>query len=71
MKKTLLVLLAIIMIFGTLSVLCSCDTQSEQEDQGEQSTQGEEGVSILKVEIIDGCLWITYSNAPDTPVIVG
>ena len=41
MKKTLSILLAIIMIFGTLSVLCSCDMQGEQGDQPAQTTGGD------------------------------
>ena len=39
--------------------------------QGEQGIQGESGRGILKTEIIDGYLWITYTDAPDTPVNVG
>ena len=45
--------------------------QGPQGEQGEQGEQGDEGRGILKMEIIDGCLWITYSDAPDTPVNVG
>ena len=33
--------------------------------------KGEPGVGITKTEIIDGCLWITYSNDPENPVNVG
>lgn len=34
-------------------------------------TNGQDGVGILKTEIIDGCLWITYTNDPENPVNAG
>lgn len=40
-------------------------------EDGKDGENGQDGRGILKVEIIDGCLWITYSDAPDTPVNVG
>ena len=45
--------------------------QGAQGEQGIQGPQGESGRGILKTEIIDGYLWITYTDAPDTPVNVG
>ena len=45
--------------------------QGEKGDTGAQGPQGEVGRGILKVEIIDGNLWITYSDAPNNPVNVG
>ena len=42
-----------------------------QGPQGEKGEKGDDGEGILKIEIIDDCLWITYSKAPDTPVNVG
>jgi|GEM_PF-3474661 len=33
--------------------------------------KGDEGKGILKTEIIDGYLWITYTNAPESAVNVG
>ena len=45
--------------------------QVPQGEQGPQCEKGEDGRGILKVEIIDGYWWITYSDAPDTPVNVG
>ena len=48
--------------------------KGDKGDQGEQGIQGEtgnEGRGILKVEIIDGCLWITYTDDPENPVNVG
>ena len=42
-----------------------------QGPQGEQGEKGEDGRGILKVEIIDGYLWITYTDDPENPVNVG
>ena len=38
---------------------------------GEQGEKGDEGRGILSVEIINDVVWITYSDAPDTPVNAG
>ena len=46
-------------------------SQGEQGPAGPQAPQGETGNGILKMEIIDGCLWVTYTNDPDTPVNIG
>ncbi len=55
-------------------------SQGEKGDQGDQGIQGDkgdkgdtgkDGRGILKTEIIDGYLWITYTDAPDAPVNVG
>ena len=59
MKKAFL--LALCLILSIFIVSCT----------GNTPVNGENGVSILKTEIIDGYLWITYSNAPNTPVNVG
>ena len=45
--------------------------QGEKGDKGDQGIQGDAGRGILKVEIIDGDMWITYTDDPDTPVNVG
>jgi hypothetical protein len=45
--------------------------KGDQGEQGPEGPQGEKGRGILKVEIIDGYLWITYSDAPNTPVNAG
>ena len=45
--------------------------QGLQGEKGEQGNPGKDGVGITKTEIIDGCLWITYSNDPENPVNVG
>ncbi|MBQ7340989.1 MAG: leucine-rich repeat domain-containing protein [Oscillospiraceae bacterium] len=39
--------------------------------KGEKGDPGADGVGITKTEIIDGSLWITYSNDPENPVNVG
>ena len=45
--------------------------KGDQGEQGIKGEQGEDGRGILKMEIIDGYLWVTYTDAPDTPVNVG
>ena len=45
--------------------------QGIQGEKGDKGDQGEAGRGILKVEIIDGYMWITYTDAPDTPMNVG
>ena len=79
MKKVISLLLAVMMLLS----LCACGEPGPQGepgpkgDKGEQGIQGEQGIpgadgrNILKVEIIDGCMWITYSDAPNAPVNVG
>ena len=61
--KKFSILLLLLAIFVALTVLVSC--------VGEQGTQGEAGRGILKTEIIDGYLWITYTDKPNEPVNVG
>ena len=38
---------------------------------GNKGDEGEEGRGILKAEVIDGYLWITYTDTPDTAVNAG
>ena len=45
--------------------------QGEKGDTGNQGVQGEQGNGILKMEIIDGFLWVTYTNDPENPVNIG
>ena len=45
--------------------------KGEQGLTGAAGEAGEDGRGILKVEIKDGCLWITYSDDPYNPVNVG
>ncbi len=45
--------------------------QGLQGAQGAQGEKGEDGRGILKTEIIDGCLWITFTDDPENPVNIG
>lgn len=45
--------------------------QGIQGPAGANGTNGIDGNGILKVEIIDGYLWITYTNDPENPVKIG
>lgn len=69
MKKLLAIILIAVML--TLAFASCTGPQGPQGEKGEQGPQGEAGRSILKAEIIDGELWITYSDAPDKPINVG
>ncbi len=40
-------------------------------EKGDKGDKGDAGRGILNVEIRDGALWITYTDAPDHPVKVG
>ena len=43
----------------------------EQGPKGDKGDKGDAGRGIVKTEIIDGHLWITYTNDLDNPVDVG
>ena len=45
--------------------------QGEKGEDGEKGDTGDAGRGILKTEIIDGCLWITFTDDPENPVNVG
>ncbi len=45
--------------------------QGEVGPQGPQGEPGAPGRGVLKIELIDGHLWITYTDAPDTPIDLG
>ena len=62
-----------VLIFCFISLFSSCNlnVHGAQGEQGIQGEKGNDGRGILKVEIIDGCLWITYTDDPDHPVNVG
>ena len=45
--------------------------QGEKGDKGDNGDTGDAGRGILKTEIIDGCLWITFTDDPENPVNVG
>ncbi len=92
MKKSLVLILALILATAGIFILTACDsdtndgstdanlpTVSISDDgywviNGEKTTvkvNGNDGRSIIKSEIIDGHLYITYSDAPNNPVNVG
>ena len=68
MKRIISLVLVVAMLFTLISVLASCRMKGEQGVQGEN---GATGNRILKVEVINGELWITYTNDPDVPVNMG
>ena len=70
MKRILACMLLLATILMTF-VACNGATQGSEVKDGVDGKDGKDGVSIIKTEIIDGELWITYSNAPETPVNVG
>lgn len=45
--------------------------KGDQGDPGPAGEKGDAGNGILKVEILDGCLWITYTDDPEHPVNLG
>ncbi|MBR2379796.1 MAG: leucine-rich repeat domain-containing protein [Paraprevotella sp.] len=67
MKKSVTLLLLLSLLACLVFVFSSCELGLPSL-QGEK---GETGRGILKTEIIDGYLWITYTDAPNTPVNVG
>lgn len=46
-------------------------TEAMSYEEWLNSIRGQDGRGIVKVELLDGCLWITYSDAPNTPVNLG
>lgn len=62
--KLISLLLVFILAFSTL-FLTSC---KKTADNGAADTSNP---YIIKTEIKDGCIWVTYSDNPDTPVNVG
>ena len=73
MKKIISMFLVFVLIFCCIGLFSSCgfNIKGAQGEQGIQGEKGEDGRGILKIEIIDGCLWITYTDDPDHPVNVG
>lgn len=68
-ERLLGLLLSLLLLSGAFA---SCDQVSGPAGpQGEQGVQGEAERGILKTEIIDGCLYITYTDDPENPVNVG
>ena len=64
MKKIIRILAVLLAALLAVAVLASC----ENAEKGEK---GDTGRGILKTEIIDGWLFITYSDDPENPVKIG
>ena len=64
MKQIIRILAVLLAALLAVSVLASC----ENAEKGEK---GDTGRGILKTEIIDGWLYITYSDDPENPVKIG
>ena len=45
--------------------------KGDKGEKGDKGDAGKDGRGILKTEIKDGCLWITYSDDPQNPVNMG
>ena len=45
--------------------------KGEKGEKGDKGDKGDAGRGILKIEIIDGCLYIIYTDDPENPVNVG
>ena len=87
MKRIFTLILAVLLAFSLVLIMSGCrgeqglpGEKGEQGIQGEQGApgkdgapgeKGDDGVSIIKTEVIDGYLWITYSNDPENPVNAG
>lgn len=83
MKKLLILIMSIILTLSLTS--CFLDEMSKGEkgekgdagavgskgDKGDKGDTGEDGRGILKLEILDGYLWVTYTDEPDSPINVG
>ena len=76
----------ILTVFAMIFVFTACNSEGKQGIKGEQGIQGEKGEQgiqgiqgekgtdgrgIIKTEIKEGCLWITYSDDLENPVNVG
>ena len=73
MKKCLIWILLISLVLVSLT---ACGDKNPEETaapavNGVDGQNGADGVGIIKTEVIDGELWITYSNDPENPVNVG
>ncbi len=72
MKSTILKALSLLLAVILLCSLTACSNdQGPQGEKGEQGDQGAAGRGILKTEIINGELWVTYTDDPNTPVKIG
>lgn len=73
MKKIISALLTLALLICTVSLFSSCHTgeSDPQGKHGEKGEKGDAGRGILKTEIIDGYLWITYTDDPENPINAG
>ena len=69
MKKSTKILSLILALFllSTSAFLFSCQKPTDDvENNGDTAS-----AYIIKTEIKDGCIWVTYSNDPENPVNIG
>lgn len=81
MKQLIRILAILLALTVTIAALTSCEqgagSQGEKGEQGDvgpagpQGEKGDTGRGILKTEIIDGWLYITYTDDPKNPVKIG
>ena len=81
MKQIIRILAVLLAALLAVAVLASCDLmagpagpQGEQGEPGKDGKDGEKGDTgrgILKIEIINGFLYVTYTDNPETPVLIG
>ena len=72
MKRTtkILSLVLVFVFLFSATFLISCEKPSNQ-DSTENVTEQNVSNYIIKTEIKDGCIWVTYSNDPANPVNIG
>ena len=73
--RFLSLLLVFILVFST-ALLTSCKKEMPVDEETSTDTDVEEPKTpevnyIIKTEVKDGCIWVTYSNDPENPVNVG
>ncbi len=72
MKARILKIGSLLLVLILLFSLSACNNDpGPQGEKGEQGDQGATGRGILKTEIINGELWVTYTDDPDNPVKIG
>ena len=79
MKKLLSLLIIALALLSMMFIITSCSCNGDKPndtDTDVDSDQGDEEVfgpvrGISKTEIIDGNLWVTYTDTPDAPVDLG
>ena len=69
MKKLSKILSLILVLLLTATLFASCARNMDEEETNDSSEQAAN--YIIKTEIKDGCIWVTYSNDPANPVNIG